>query len=296
VAFSADGSRLLSWAVNGPIRLWDPETGEDLACLDGHEGGTLSAAFLPDGTALSCGQDGVVRRWDLLAGRQEAEVCRSDRPFNCLSLAPDGRHFLTGGDDCLARLWSLGGEEVRRYAGHTDEVWAVVASPDGQRIVSGGKDGTLRWWDAASGLARSRLGGWFTGRPKGRTQTLCFLPDGTRLWAAGPDGPVEEYDPAPKLVRRLPAASSGTNGLALLADGRLLAACRDGSVRLWDAAGEVQLACWREHERGVWGVAVSPDGRTAASAGSEGHVCVWRVPPAPTSGRVSGDPGVGSGR
>jgi WD40 repeat protein len=48
------------------VRLWDPESGEPLLVLRGHEGLVTSVAFTPDGSKLaSVSVDGSLRVWAL---------------------------------------------------------------------------------------------------------------------------------------------------------------------------------------------------------------------------------------
>ena len=56
--------RVLSWSVDGTLRVWDLATGEGRA-LTGHERLVTGALLLPDGRVLSWSADGTLRVWDL---------------------------------------------------------------------------------------------------------------------------------------------------------------------------------------------------------------------------------------
>ncbi|MGH3854127.1 MAG: pentapeptide repeat-containing protein [Pseudonocardiaceae bacterium] len=112
VAWSPDGTRLLTGGADASVRVWDAATGEPLHQLGGHTGRVLSVAWSPDGTRLlTGGEDASVRVWDAVTG-----------------------------------------EPLHQLGGHTGRVLSVAWSPDGTRLLTGGEDATVRVWDAATGL------------------------------------------------------------------------------------------------------------------------------------------------
>ena len=77
VAFSPDGTRIVSAGRDRAIRLWDPDTGQPSgAPLLGHDGDVNSVLFSPDGKRIVSGSvDGTVRIWDLATGGSSARRC-----------------------------------------------------------------------------------------------------------------------------------------------------------------------------------------------------------------------------
>jgi WD40 repeat protein len=64
LAFTADGTTLVSGGEDGTLHLWDVTTGQERATLKGHQGTVLAAAFVADGRTLaSGGADRAVRLW-----------------------------------------------------------------------------------------------------------------------------------------------------------------------------------------------------------------------------------------
>ncbi|MGH3875118.1 MAG: NACHT domain-containing protein, partial [Pseudonocardiaceae bacterium] len=69
VAYSPDGTRLLTGGDDASVRIWDATTGTPIHHLTGHTGAVWSVAYSPDGTRLLTGSDDAsVRIWDATTG------------------------------------------------------------------------------------------------------------------------------------------------------------------------------------------------------------------------------------
>ncbi len=77
VAWSPDGRRALSGALDNTVRLWDVETGRCTRVLEGHTASVLSVAWSPDGRRIfSAAENGVMRIWNLELAVQDSAVPR----------------------------------------------------------------------------------------------------------------------------------------------------------------------------------------------------------------------------
>lgn len=97
VAYTPDGSKLLSFARDEVVKVWDAETGAAVFDLD-PDAVTWSLAISPDGRKVATGHDDrTVRIWDLATGqpleRWEVVLPREGAPaaiVSALAYSPDG--------------------------------------------------------------------------------------------------------------------------------------------------------------------------------------------------------------
>ena len=69
MAFDAAGRRIVSGSVDRTVRVWDADSGRELACLRGHEDWVTSVAFDAAGRRIVSGsEDKTVRVWDADSG------------------------------------------------------------------------------------------------------------------------------------------------------------------------------------------------------------------------------------
>jgi WD40 repeat protein len=270
VAFSPDGAELASVDLDGTVRLWDPETGQELRAITGHAD-VSSVVFSPDGTMLaSAGVDGTVQVWDPATGKELHTLSGHSSAVTSVAFSPDGALLASGSLDGTVRLRiAATGEELHTRIRHAGQVWAAVFSPDGTMLASVGDDGAVRVWDPATGEVVRTLAA-----PGGRAASVAFSPDGTMLAGAGDDG-VRLWNPTTgEEIGPLPAPTGWATAVLFSPDGRTLASLSGGRIRLRDlATGEERYVLIGFSGR-AQAMAFSPDGTTLASAGDSG-VRLW---------------------
>jgi WD40 repeat protein len=85
-AFSPDGARIVTASNDRTARLWDANTGAEIAALRGHEDRVTGAAFSPDGARIvTASNDQTARLWETDSARELARIAL-DAAVSALSI------------------------------------------------------------------------------------------------------------------------------------------------------------------------------------------------------------------
>ena len=309
VAFSPDGTHLLTGSADRTAQLWDARTGKPDGLPLRHRHTVSVARFTPDGRTMATGSpDGTIRWWDAATGAQRIGTLPVHQAqLRDLCFSPDGQTLVmasalrnTAGILHVAQLpRSLSRPAVRGKEAFAKAAWKwgdgetwlgrylVSYSPDAATALIGGNQHAAWLCNAANGQPLLTAAGplrnaWHC------VAVTAYSPDGrlvatssrseqavgeARLWEAATGRPVGQ--PLPHI--------NYISAMAFSPDAQVLATGGfDSGVQLWDTANGQPLGGSLPQGDIVLSLAFSPDGKRLAvghstDIGGIYGVIVWDV-------------------
>jgi RNA polymerase sigma factor (sigma-70 family) len=265
--FLPDGRRVFTATWGGPGVVWDVTTGKPVHKWPGGQVDVIGGAALsPDGQVVATAGHRAVGLWEAATGKPLTPADGPVGDVDKLVVFPDGRHVLAGSywdSRTGARVWDT--DTGRLLATLPKRAASIALAPDGKTLAAGYYDGTPEVFDAATGHAlRSATG------EKQFLNSIAFASGGRLLvGTAWFDRAIRFWDPEtmkPLATVEAFPQSGGARSVAVTPDGtRLVAAGLDGFVRVWDLAARKEVRAFKAGDPGDWKLAVSPDGRFAAT-------------------------------
>jgi WD40 repeat protein len=242
-----------------------------------------STAFSPDKTrVITLTSDGYLRLWQTADGSTmpaPSEYLHSEATR--ISLSADGEHALIINDAGVVHIMKFGSRyEEEIFLQHRKRIKVAVFSLDGARIVTGGEDGVAQVWDATTGKPLIEHPGRHPDAvPEDNSSMEVRSRDRRRV--------IVTTDPTTAQVMysstRQPVSSplqhrNKITSMAFSPDGdRVVTACNDGIVQVWDVRGGNKISPSLPHEHGIGFVAFSPDGSRVVTGSYDGTSQIWNA-------------------
>lgn len=301
IAFSPDGTFVISGGDRGRLAIWDLSTGQSIRTLEVNSDRVDAVAFSPNGQMLvshhRIGDIVSGRRftqlWNLTTGKSTAILEQGNPPLGSQSFAfsADSQRFV--GIDRSGRLTLIDvttGATIRTVKSDR-AVHAISPNFDGKTLTyatfntvrqlnfTTGKDIRIaKMQDLVLSSALSADGKWLAlaRSVDAEASNRGKFPQAIELW----DVSTQTNG---KKIRTLKGNDDWIDSLALSPDGQTLAsASADGTIKLWRVMTGEAIQTLQGHQSRMissLSVAFSPDGKLLASGSrADGTIKLWRVP------------------
>ena len=276
VAYSPDGSRIISGSDDNTIKIWDVNIGTCLKTLEGHSNYVGSVSFSPDSIRIISGSyDKTIKIWDANMGVCIKSLYGHSGYVQSVAYSPDGSRIISGSADKTIKMWdSNTGECIKTLKGHSFWVNSVAYSPDGIRIISGSGDKTIKIWDANKETCLKTLE-----EHSGSVWSVAYSPDGSRIISGSDDKTIKIWDSNTGVcLKTLKGHSYSVLSVAYSSDGKyIISGSWDNTIKIWDANTGECVRTLMGHLGRVRSVAYSPDGTRIISGSMDKTIKIWGV-------------------
>lgn len=291
LAWSPDGTKIVSGDKNACIHIWNAQSGEPLT-LHNEFSGQLrwhnAIAWSPGGIHIVLfaeGDEKTALHWDAASGERIFCYYERRKRVGAVAWSLDSQYLALGNNDRMVQVRDIrNGEIIFTYCGHRESlrlnrVNAVAWSPNGLYVASGTRGDGVHVWQVSTGATIQ----FYTSHAAEIT-TLAWSPDGKYIASGGGDDTVQVWEAATR--RRIftyhghanVETGAGISAIAWSPDGMYIASAGDDPmVQVWDAFTGKHALTYTAHTEQVNVLAWSPDGLRIASGSNDRTVHVWHM-------------------
>jgi WD40 repeat protein len=263
MSFSRNNRRLAAADSNGKLKVWDLDTG-----------GEIASAIIPDARQLRFAADNRrifvrtttgIQLWDPSLGKSVWSLPIGARG---ITLSFDGLRLFSYDAETLTIRNAEDGAEAGGFLLAHESVSAPAYSADGKELLAQTNWGRIKVWDASTRRVLRTI--QVSGKWNGFT-----LASDNRTLAVNRGSAIEIWDyQQGKMLRTVPVPGTGAREFAISPQGDRLALNSGEKIYLLDSAsGKILM----EQESGG-GVAISPNGRLLAfSSADSAKIILWDI-------------------
>lgn len=305
VAFSPDGTKIISGSEDGIIKIWEANSGKCIQTLKGYSSKVESVAWSPDGKYIVCGEDGGhVKMWEANSWERIKTLEINSCYAYSVAWSPDGKYIVCGESRGLKIFDANSGEIIKNMSkilyrdmlilqsSNFSIEKSVSWSPDSKYIVSGSYYGNLEvWngnvkiWDVNSGICIKTIK--VIEKTHSNVRSVSWSPDGKYIVIVHEEGYVYIWDVnSRKCIQNLTRCLEHAYSVSWSPDGKyivigysfsdsiLLPGC---GIRIFDANSGKKIKTLKGHSLIVSSVACSPDGKYIVSGSWDKTIRIWGV-------------------
>ena len=287
-SFSLDGKRLASSSTDHNVMIWNVQSHQLSATLQGHQSTVYGVAFskVTDRLVASGSSNGQIILWDAFAAKKIADLTTPNQQSGILSMefSPVEDILAATLIDGSIQLWDTQTKTLlSQVMGHNGGyVLSVHFLPDGQSLITtGGMDSEVKIWSKRLELVE-RFGGHMTS--SGPLWNSAVSSDGDTIAASCSDGSIKIWHKGEyQIANEIYIHTYLVLGLVFSPDNSELFASTAGAHKSEEGnyimsldikSGQSKIR-WSGHQDRIRNITISPDGKTIASASWDGTIGLW---------------------
>jgi len=221
LAFSSDGTLLVSGSNDQTVKLWDVQTGGVVNTFHGHTNCVLSVSISVDcATIVSGSDDKIICLWDIQT-RECQCVIEQQEQVDCVSFFSTDPHYLISISGGKVKQWDTDGHQITPMWEGSHHIFSL----DGTQCIS---------CQGAAVVVQNPDPGEITGN-KGPKSCCCCSPN-DKLAALGVDTTIYIWDITgsdPYLVETFIGHTDEITSLTFSSPSSLISSSDDKSVKFW---------------------------------------------------------------
>jgi len=276
VAWSPDGTKIVSGSQDGTIKIWNAITGVNIKTFTG-QSDVYSVDWSPNGKDIVSGsRDGTIGIWNATTGVNLRIINATENVVRAVAWSPNSSYIVSSDATLLItvneiHIWDATTGINLKTINNNDSIYSVDWSPNGSLIASGSQDKTIKIWNTTTGINLKT----FTGHIS-EIWAVAWSPDGKKIASGSVDRTIKIWDIVTGTnLNTLTGHNDYVASVAWSPDGsKIVSGSWDKTIKIWNATSGLLLKTLDNNPSHINSVAWSPDGNKIASCAGK-NITIW---------------------